>query len=273
MSIVDVTAWAWLLTKPADICQVLDDNVHFSKCRTLPNFPELTRGGRLAAAKNPTYVDMDPPQHTKSRAMSATAFTPPSVEQLTPFIQATANSKLKEMMKSPTKSADLVASFALPMASEIIYRILGIPLNDMAKLSEFNAIRTNGSSTATQASTANEELLRYLTDLVQQKAASVSLQQDRDIISTLIREQLKPGHLKLEELVQMTFLLLVAGNATMVSMISLGVVTFLQHPEQLKQVRADPTLMPNAARELCRFHTASALATRKSLLSLPLSSF
>jgi fungal nitric oxide reductase len=195
--------------------------------------------------------------------MAAPAFTVQNVEQLSPFIQATADAKLKEMMKSPTKLADLVASFALPMASEIIYRMLGIPLSDMQKLSEFNAIRTNGSSTATQASTANQELLNYLTGLVEQKAASGSLQQDRDIISTLVREQLRPGHLKLEELVQMTFLLLVAGNATMVSMIALGVVTFLQHPEQLKQVRADPTLMSNAARELCRFHTASALATRE----------
>lgn len=262
VGIVDGTAWAWLLTKHGDICEVLDDNVHFSKCRTRTNFPELTKGGKNAAAKNPTFVDMDPPQHTKFRGMSAPAFSLEKVNQMVPLIQETAEVNLKEMMKSSTKSADLVSSFALPMASQIIYRMLGIPLSDMKKLSEFNAIRTNGSSTATQASVANQKLLKYLTRLVEQKAASGSLHQDQDIISTLVREQFHTGSLKLEELVQMVFLLLVAGNATMVNMIALGVVTFLQHPDQLKQVIADSTLMPNAVRELCRLHTASALATR-----------
>lgn len=36
-----------------------------------------------------------------------------------------------------------------------------------------------------------------------------------------ILEQLRPGHLEREDLVQVTFLLLVAGNATVASMISL----------------------------------------------------
>jgi nitric oxide reductase len=131
----------------------------------------------------------------------------------------------------------------------------------MPLLSNFNAIRTNGSSTATQASTANKELLDYLSALVQKKGAAT--QPERDLITTLINEQLKPGKIQLDDLVQMVFLMLVAGNATMVSMIALGVVTFLQHPLQMAQVRADPKLMSNAVKELCRFHTASALATRR----------
>lgn len=265
VGIVDNTAWSWLLTKHSDICQVLEDNVHFSKCRTLPNFPELTKGGRLAAAHKPTFVDMDPPEHTKSRGMVAPVFTHESVAKLAPLIQATADDNLKAMMSSTTNNtADLVASFALPMASQIMYRMLGIPLADMPKLNNFNAIRTNGSSTATQASAANKELLDYLEALVVLKKTQLSGLKERDIITTLVQEQLLPGHLGMEDLVQMVFLLLVAGNATMVSMIALGVVTFLQHPTQLEEVRKDPALMRNAVRELCRYHTASALATRKT---------
>jgi hypothetical protein len=40
-------------------------------------------------------------------------------------------------------------------------------------------------------------------------------------------------------------------------------VTFLQHPEQLQEMLTDPSLMPSAVEELLRYHTASALATRR----------
>jgi nitric oxide reductase len=42
-----------------------------------------------------------------------------------------------------------------------------------------------------------------------------------DLISKLVVEQLKPGHLEKADVVQIAFLLLVAGNATMVNMIAL----------------------------------------------------
>jgi len=54
------------------------------------------------------------------------------------------------------------------------------------------------------------------------------------LISKLVDEQLKPGNLARQDVVQIAFLILVAGNATMVSMIALGVVELMKHPEQFK---------------------------------------
>ena len=62
---------------------------------------------------------------------------------------------------------------------------------------------------------------------------------------------------------QIAFLLLVAGNATMVNMINLGVVTLLQHPEQLEDLKNDPGLARKFVEELCRYHQGSAMATRR----------
>lgn len=262
VTIVDDKSWAWLLTKHADICKVLSDNEHFSKIRTRPNFPELTKSGRLAAASHkPTFVDMDPPEHTCQRGMVMPTFSPQQIQNLVPMIQEITNHQIEEMMKVTAASTDLVASFALPMVSTVMYRVLGIPPKDMEYLAKCNAVRTNGSATATQASAANTELVSYLKALIEAKAANPT--EDDNLINTLIKEQLQTKRIALDDLVQVVFLMLVAGNATMVSMIALGVSTFLQHPQQLAELKANPALYRNAVVELCRFHTASALATRE----------
>ena len=62
---------------------------------------------------------------------------------------------------------------------------------------------------------------------------------------------------------QVAFLLLVAGNATMVNMINLGVVTLLQHPGQMAEMKKQPSLAKGFVEELCRFHQGSAMATRR----------
>lgn len=75
--------------------------------------------------------------------------------------------------------------------------------------------------------------------------------------------------------------MLVAGNATMVNMIALvsccrakspyiffsliiqGIVTLFQNPSQLYDLKSDTGLVPAFVEELCRYHTASAMATRR----------
>jgi len=121
------------------------------------------------------------------------------------------------------------------------------------------SIRTNGSATATEASSANKVLLEYLAKLVDER----SIMAEDDLISKLVVEHVKPGNLSKEDAVQIAFLLLVAGNATMVNMINLGVVTLLQHPDQLADLKKDSSLVTSFVEELCRFHQGSAMATRR----------
>lgn len=49
----------------------------------------------------------------------------------------------------------------------------------------------------------------------------------------------------------------------MVNMINLGVITLLQHPGQLAELKRDPSLARSFVEELCRFHQGSAMATRR----------
>ncbi|KAJ4299186.1 hypothetical protein N0V90_004430 [Kalmusia sp. IMI 367209] len=252
----------WLVVKHEDVVSVLTDN-RLSKQRTRPGFPEMSAGGKEAAKNKPTFVDMDSPQHMQQRSMVEPLFNNEAVAKLCPHILKTVESLLDKMIKDGCeKPVDLVEKFALPLPSYIIYEILGVPFQDLEFLTQQNAIRSNGSATATEASNANKAyrvLLDYIGNLVDQRTTAPK----DDLISKLVIEQVSRGHIGRSDAVQIAFLMLVAGNATMVNMINLGVTTLLQHPSQLEALKANPSLARPFVSELCRYHTGSAMATRR----------
>lgn len=250
---------AWLVVKYKDVCEVLVDE-RLSKQRQRPGFPELSAGGKEAAKNKPTFVDMDAPDHLKHRGMVEPLFTKEAIDALRPHIQKTVDDLLDKLISEGGSSpVDLVEKFCLPVPSYIIYGILGVPFEDLPALTNFAAIRSNGSATAREAATANQELLDYLARLVEKRIESPQ----KDLISKLVTEQLLPGNIEKSDVVANAFLLLVAGNATMINMINLGVVTLFEHPEQLAELKKNPSLVPSFVEELCRYHVGSGLALKR----------
>jgi cytochrome P450 len=74
-----------------------------------------------------------------------------------------------------------------------------------------------------------------------------------DLVSQVIVNEVGTGRLSKRELVAMVSLMLAAGHETTANMIALGVVTLLQHPDQLNAIKADPALTPAAVEELLRY--------------------
>ncbi|GKZ27823.1 hypothetical protein AbraIFM66951_001063 [Aspergillus brasiliensis] len=250
----------YMVVKHKDVCDVLTDP-RLSKERQRDGFPEISAGAKKAAKNRPTFVDMDPPAHGHQRFMVAKFFTPEYVESRKGFIKETVRKYLEKLIeaKADQGSVDLVENFALPIPSHIIYNILGIPDKDFEYLTNCNATRTNGSNTAGAAQSANEDLLKYFDRLLDEKIAHPG----DDVMSSLAKDQLERGTLERQDVVQLSFLLLVAGNLTMINMISLGVIALLDNPDQRSRLVKDPSLAKAFVEELCRYHTASSFATRR----------
>jgi cytochrome P450 len=74
-----------------------------------------------------------------------------------------------------------------------------------------------------------------------------------DLLSRLIAAEEQGDRLTEGELLITCNLLFVAGHETTVNLIGNGVLTLLNHPEELARLRADPTLLPGAVEELLRY--------------------
>jgi cytochrome P450 len=96
---------------------------------------------------------------------------------------------------------------------------------------------------------ARERMHGYLADLVATKRAHPA----DDLLTDLVGATDEGERLDKQELLAMTFLLLIAGYVTTVSLIGNGTLALLRHPDQLARLRADPALVPPAVEELLRF--------------------
>jgi cytochrome P450 len=75
------------------------------------------------------------------------------------------------------------------------------------------------------------------------------------LIAALIEAEEHGHRLSEDELVAMVFLLLAAGHETTLHQIAMGVLTLLDHPRQLAELKADWGLADSAAQELLRYVT------------------
>jgi cytochrome P450 len=196
---------------------------------------------------------MDPPRHTRLRAIISKALTPRQVAGLEPHVREI----VRELLASTGDQLDLEAELAAPLPIRVIGELLGLPRIDRTELERWGhaimglAATVIGSPEAAIAAgdafrAADAEMQRYLADIVAAKRARPA----DDLLTRLVTsdERLDP-----EELLRFFQLLLAAGTETTTNLIDNAMVCLLDHPAELARLRADPALLPSMLEEVLRF--------------------
>jgi len=259
-----VTLWdgrrAWLLTRYDDVRAVVTD-ARFSGEFANPSFPAITEARVVVDKQERAFVGMDNPRHDQYRRMFTKEFGTKRIFALRPRIEAIAHRLIDALLMQP-QPADLVAALAVPFPSLVMCDLVGSPYEDHTFIIECAAGRHCLRQTPAEAERKARELAEYFMRLIRRKETSPG----DDLVSRIIDEQVRPGHLSREDFAEIGEMILRAGHDTTTNMVGLGTLILLAHPEQAAAVRDDPDVVPGAVEELLRYVSPVQFSPRRVAL-------
>ena len=228
------------------------------------------RSAELAVPSSPadefdmSFLDRDPPDHTRLRRLVQPAFSPKQMAGYRPRIERTVD----ELLDSAAAAGDfdLVAAFAAPLPIAVITDLMGVPDADADRFAQVGTVigsALDGIGSLTHAArlrAANDELRNLFETLF---ALRRRVPAD-DVISRIVAaqgEQIQP-----REMLPMCNLLLVAGFETTVNLVGNAVNALLDNPDQWADLCADPAgLAGPAIEETLRYDPPVQRTARRAL--------
>ena len=252
---------SWVFTRYADVEAILRDFRRFSNIPTSRNLTRRQRSS-LSPRAEWTMLFLDPPEHTRLRALVNKAFTPKVVDALEPHIR-TIMGQLLDDIDDPSRF-DLIAAVANPLPVIVIAEMLGVPPEDRAEFKHWSDERARllepviTPEERKRAMVAGESFDAYFSAIIEARRR----EPQEDIVSALAQAEEEGDKLTAREVLNMLRLLLVAGNETTTNLIGNGMLALLRNPDQLQLLREDPSRIPAAVEELLRFDSPVQLDFR-----------
>jgi len=255
----------WVLTRQDDVDRLLRD-------RSLSVDPRKANEGTYMRVFDRfgdfSMLFQDPPDHTRLRALVSKAFTSRAVDRLAPRIVEIA----EELLSAVTTADrfDVIETLAGPLPVIVIAEMLGVDPSDRrdfkrwsdAQAMGLNPLLTDNERTWVQE--ADAELEAYLRSTIADRRARPR----DDLISAMVTAQEAGDQLTEREILTMCELLLAAGNVTTTDLIGNGVWLLLRHPEQLRKLRDDSSLIANAVEEILRLESSVVQTARIALADM-----
>ncbi|MER7861013.1 cytochrome P450 [Amycolatopsis japonica] len=257
----------WLVTRYEDVRLIFSDT-RFSRNLLAPGAPCLIEPGDFSTGEH-SILNMDPPDHTRLRKLTAQAFTVRRIAGLRPRIQQIADTLLRAMAEHGPP-VDLVEMFAFPLPTAVMCEILGVPYEGRERFRQWSRV------IVTPMAYSPAEVAQARRDGADDMAALVAVKREtpgEDLLSVLVHARDEDGDRLTEaELIDLATQLLLAGHETTVSLIATGIVLLTGHPDQLAALRSDPSLTEGAVEEIMRFDgPADASLLRVALEDVELS--
>ena len=260
----------WVLARYTDVRATFRDTTRYSAANALsPIQPRTSRAAEIMAAgfgSVPTLTNTDPPIHTRARRIANIAFTPRMVASMEPFIRELAIRLIEERLQGG--QADIVRALTWELPALVIFKVLGVPDEDVPRVKSWAGNRLvfmfgrTDAPTQEQVAEGMVAFWRYTEALVADRAANPRQDFTTELVQAVDAEgeQLKPA-----EVATVLFGLLLAGHETTTNLLSNGLRRFLEHREEAwEALCGEPALIPNAIEEVMRFDPPGVMWRRKT---------
>jgi cytochrome P450 len=211
---------------------------------------------RLAETRNMLLM-MDPPRHNAFRQPMADPFKARVINGMEGRIRAMCRSIFDQVGDHGGGGADVefVHDVAGNLPSQVVGELVGIPREDWAQIRRWAEMSTSSQDTEIVGDSysnadGNVEMAIY----AMQFAAQRRTEEPKEDLTSLILAGNFGGNAMTDiEFGSFFVQLVTAGNDTTKTMLSSGLEALLMHPEQMAELRADPSLIPGAVEEILRW--------------------
>ncbi len=194
----------------------------------------------------------DPPTHTIHRSLLSRVFTPKKVAALEPKIRELCATSLDPFVG--TSGFDFVSDLGAQMPMRVIGMLLGVPEEDQQAIRD--RVDNNLRTEAGQPMQVSENFVdgEQFAEYIDWRAKHPS----DDIMTELLNAEFEDEtgtvrRLRRDELLTYITVVSGAGNETTTRLIGWAGKVLADHPDQRRDLVADPSLIPGAIEELLRF--------------------
>lgn len=235
----------WVATSYDD-CKVVMGDRRFVKALGIGR--AMPRTYEMPPLDPSMLANMDPPDHTRIRKLTTTAFSRGRIRALRPWIEGLVDDLLDDMVGHGAPD-DFAATVAWGLPNLVVTGILGVPKDDIPRFRSY--IDGNLDPTATvESRVASGELLRgYILRLVEERRRRPT----DDVLSDLVTARDDEDRLSEDELVMLCFSLFLGGFETTASQLGASVYALLAQRSLWEELRDDRDLLPAAMEELWRW--------------------
>jgi cytochrome P450 len=195
-------------------------------------------------------TSIDPPKHTRHRALTGRLFTPNRLKENEEFMWTLADRLIDEL--ADLGEAEFGAAYARPFTLLVVADLMGVPREDHARFLRWmrgdkgNVGDPEGRHGGDQVF-AN--LHPYFTGYIEARRA----RPEGDVMTQLAAARFPDGELPaVEDVVRLASIFFAAGQETTARLLSSGMRVLAEQPTLADELRSDPGRIPNFVEECLR---------------------
>ena len=204
-------------------------------------------------------LQIDPPDHVKYRKILDPLFAPRHMAALEAPVAALVNELIDAFVDRG--ECDFSTEFSVPLPSQVFLTLLGLPLSDLPTFLTMKdgVIRPDhvvGKSrdhpdTIAYQNEIGTSIYAYFNDVLDER----EVERRDDLLSRFLDAEVDGHRLTRDDILDVCFLFLIAGLDTVSASLDCFFGYLCEHPDQRRQLVADPSLVPSAVEELLRWET------------------
>jgi cholest-4-en-3-one 26-monooxygenase len=204
-------------------------------------------------------LNMDPPEHTKVRAIVSKGFTPRAINAMQDNLRERAERIVATALREGT--GDFVADVACELPLQAIADLIGVPQEDRKKIFQWSNQMIGGDDPefADAGMIASMEILAYAMAMAEDRRVNPR----DDIVTKLVNAEIDGEQLTADQFGYFVLMLSVAGNETTRNAISHGMLAFFDNPGQWEMFKAERP--ETTADEVIRWGTPITVFQRTAL--------